>query len=52
MILASSRAAGPIDQVDLAQVADHHVLRIDVAVSHSAPMGEGQRASDLQNDLQ
>ena len=42
----------PIHDVDLAVLADHDVRGLDVAVDHSAAVGEGQGFADFDQDLQ
>ena len=42
----------PVHHIDLAEVADHDVLRLDIAVDHAPAVGEGHRIADLAEDLQ
>ncbi len=41
----------PVEQVDLAEAADHHVLGLDVAVDDAAAVSEVQRVGDLAQHL-
>ena len=42
----------PVHDVDLAEVADHDVGRLQVAVDHAARMGIGQGIADADEDVQ
>ncbi len=42
----------PVEHVDLAQLADHHVVGLEVAVHHAAPVRELERVADLREDLE
>ena len=42
----------PVDHVDLAEVADHHVVRLQVPVQHSPGVGVVDRVADLHEEPQ
>ena len=42
----------PVDEVDLAEGADHHVLGLEVAVDDAVGVGEGEGVADLEEDLE
>ena len=42
----------PVHHLDLAERADHHVRRLQVAVDHAPGVGIGHRLADLLEDRQ
>ena len=42
----------PVHDVDLAEIADHDVGRLQIAMDHAARMGVGQGVADVDEDVQ
>ena len=49
--LGQSQGDAPVHDRDFAVLADHDVLRLDVAVDHVAVVGEADGVADLHQDL-
>ena len=47
---AGDRLDPPIHHVNLAELADHHVLRLEVSVNHASRVGKGERLAHPADD--
>jgi hypothetical protein len=50
-VVGQAPGYAPVQQVHLAEVPDHDVVGLDVAVQHATAVGESTRLADLQDDL-
>src|SRR5690606_29316178 len=51
-VVAKTHGQAPVDNVDLAELADHDVVGLEVAVHDAAAMGKAHRVEHLHEDAQ